>query len=130
MHPSALGTPTNRLFSLEHQLAPLALQLRWGARHCIVIGSKDGVTTDNFAENLHPALLLLSAVGVKVDQLAVIEANSEPFLDKHVAFFVLGERRTTALSVLAGNLLLHEGTAIIDKPLGIREVDGCSWLSS
>jgi len=46
----------------------------------------------HLAQHLHPYILVRAAVGVKVDGLAVGEADAETFLDVLVAFVFLGER--------------------------------------
>jgi len=86
MHPPTLSTAPERVLPLENEVAPLASPRPTGV---IVHGA---VTAANeLAKNLHPAFLVFGRVGIEVDDLAVIETDSEAFLDEHVALFLLGK---------------------------------------
>lgn len=109
--------PPQALFTLEHKVAPSALR-------SIALLANTGV------EGLHPALFVGGRVGVEIDHLAVVEADTESLLDKHVTLFFLCKPRLAALATAACGFLLGQGSAVIDELTRVGQVDGCTRLSS
>src|SRR3569833_1307795 len=116
----ALGSPAESIIALEDELAPHGLAPQAG-RH--VHFAADAVAADDLGQDLHPALLVLGRVRVEVDDLAVVEADAEALLYKHVALLLLGEGRAAAPTVLARRLLLRQSPSVINQPLGVRQID-------
>lgn len=126
VNAARLGTPAQRLLPLKNELAPFGL----GASVAdAVIVTAHAIATDDFVQDLHPAVLVMGAVSIEVDDLAVVEADAEALFDKHVALFFLGEGRSPALTTLAGGLLLRERLAIIDQALRIGQIDSRAGLT-
>ena len=84
----------------EHEARPAARDL--------------GLAPHDLGQGAHPGGLIAGAVGVEVDDLAVGEAQAEPFLDEHVAFFLRGEGRAPPRTAFAGEFLLGQGGLVID----------------
>jgi hypothetical protein len=86
MNPPTLCASPERLLSLKDEVAPLPSPKTVGVViHAAVAAAKD------FPKYLHPAFLILGCVGIKVNDLAIVEADAKPFLNKHVAFFFFSE---------------------------------------
>jgi len=90
------------LLPFEHHLAP--------ARFGPVV-----IFTDTCIKDFHPTFLIGRSVGVEVDNFTIVEANTEPFFDKHITFLFLREARSATLATLSGGFFLCESTAIIDE---------------
>lgn len=89
---SALGASVARspfrsspklFFPLKDSFAPLSA----ASRAAIIICIADAAA-NYFLQHLHPSFLVLSGIRVKVNHFAIVEANAETFLDKHVAVFL------------------------------------------
>jgi hypothetical protein len=81
-------------------------------------------------KHLHPTFFVCSGVGIEIDNLAIVESNSETFFDKHVAFFLFCKAGFSTLAPFTSRFLLSEGTSVIDQLTGICEIDGGAWLTS
>jgi hypothetical protein len=81
-------------------------------------------------ENLHPAFLVGRSIGIEVDNLPVIEADSESLFNEHIAFFLFSKARLATLATLPTRLLLGESPTIINELRSIRQIDRCTWLAS
>jgi hypothetical protein len=123
MYTSRTGAPTQLLLSPKHKLAPL----RPGSGVAAVIHHIS--TADDFVENLHPAFLVFSGVGVEVNHFAVVESNAEAFLNEHVPFFLFRKCGATSPAALAHRLLLREGLTVIDQALSVGEIDCSTGLA-
>lgn len=124
---ASLGAPTKRVLPLKDELTPLALGSR-SAMNAFVI-AWECIAADNILKDLHPSLLVLRVVGVKVDDLAIVEANTETLLNKHVAFFFLSKCGSATLAAFACRLLFSQSPTVVNKSLCICEIDGGAWLS-
>lgn len=111
-----LSSSFETLLTLEHQIAPASL-------HAIAFLANAGI------ENLHPAFFIACGVGIEVDYLAIVEADSETFFDEHVAFFLFCEARLAALAMFTNSLLLSECTSVVDELGCVGEVDCGSRLA-
>lgn len=125
VHTSAFGTTAESILPLEDEFTPLAPRPRAGE----ILLRRDAVTVNDLGENLHPAVLVLSAVGIKVNDLAVVEANAETLFDEHIALFFLGKGRASTLPALARGLLFCERTTVINQPFSVGKVDCGARLS-
>jgi len=128
---SPLSALAQCVLPLKDELAPassFAGRSR-GRRDKITVITANAVAADDLAKDLHPALLVGGSVGIKVDYLAVVEPDAEPFLDEHIALFLFGKGRPSALAALAHCLLLRQRAAVVDQSLGVGEVDGGAGLA-
>lgn len=80
---SPLRSSPKLFFPLKDSFAPLSA----GSRTAIIICIADAAAND-FLQHLHPSFLVLGGIRVKVNHFAIVEANAEAFLDKHVAVFL------------------------------------------
>jgi len=110
-----LGFPAQTLFASENHVAPPALAITFFAHASV--------------EDFHPAFLVCGCIGVEVDDLSVVEADSEALFDEHVAFLFFCEAGLAALASLAAGFLLGESPAVVDQLAGVGEVDGCAGLA-
>lgn len=95
---SSLSSGLHASFALEDQLSP-RLDLTTSRRAALA---------DRLCQDLHPSLLVRCAVSVKVDHLTVSKADTEAFFHKHVAFFLLSERRLASAATFCGCLFLDQ----------------------
>lgn len=120
----------------------------WFPSRCAVFGSsleavlafQDEITPAPFGtvaflanatlEDLHPAFLISSGVGIEIDDFAVVESNTESFFNKHVSFFFLGKSRLTSFTTSTARLLLGECTAVVNQFASIGKVDCGTRLPS
>lgn len=125
--PTSLGAAAKRIFSLENELTPLALGSGTTVQGVIIC--TEAVTTDHIRQDLHPVLFIACVIGIKVDNLAIIESDAEALLNKHVALLFLRKCGAATLSILAGSLLLSQRATIVDEPLRIGEINGGTGLA-
>jgi hypothetical protein len=113
-------------FARKHEVCPrLATRSAAAAAAAAAAALADGL-----GQHLHPALLGCSAVGIKVDDLAVGEAHAEALLDKHVALLLLGEGALApAAAAAARHLLLQQRRAVVDQLGCLGQVDGGARLA-
>lgn len=119
--PPSIGPPAQSILPFKDELAPLALVARTAKG--VILGSK-AITANDIRQGPHPTFFVGRVIGVKVDDLAIVESDAEPLLDKHVTLFLFTKGGPSALPVLAGGLLLSQSPAIVDESLCICEVDG------
>ena len=124
MDSSPLGLLAECLLPLKDEFTPLSAA---SSVHRVVINT---FTANNVSQDLHPTVLGFCRVGVEVNDFAVVESDSEALFNEHVAFFLLSEGRATALTALASGIRLCQCPAVINNPLCIGQVDGCSRLTS
>lgn len=112
------------LFPLKDELTPLGSRSRTAILFCAALAA-----ANNVGQDLHPAFLVLGGIGVKVDDFAVVEADTEALLDEHVAFLFFSKSRAASLAGLGDSLLLRECSPIIDESLGVGKVDARTRLT-
>ncbi len=96
------------LFSCQNKVRPGFLRAR--------------IFAHGLGQDFHPAFFLGRAVGVEINDLAVREPDSEPFLHEHVPFFFFREGALAA-SAFAGTFLLQERGPVVDQLRRFAEVD-------
>lgn len=124
MNSSGLGALSKHLFPLKNEFTPLSAGT--GSVGVVLLFSS---STDDIAKDLHPALLVFAGVGVEIDNLAVIEADTETLFNKHVAFFLFREGRATSFAAATRGLGVSQLPSIVNESLGIGEVDGGTRLT-
>lgn len=112
-----LGSPLEAVLALQDEITPTPLgTLAFLANASI--------------EDLHPAFLVSSGVGIEINDFAVVESNSETFFNKHVSFLFLGKSRLASFTTSTACLLLGKCAAVVNQFASIREVDCRTRLSS
>jgi hypothetical protein len=87
--PSSLSSAAECIFPLKDEVTPFALGPRATTEAVFVI--TEVVTANYIRQDLQPAFLVLRAVSIEVDDLAVVESDTEAFFNKHVGLFLLGK---------------------------------------
>lgn len=87
------------------------------------------ILADASIKHLHPTFFVSSSVGIEVDDLAIVEANTEAFFNKHIPFFFFGEARFATLASLSTSLLLSKRSTIVNELGSIGKVDCGTGLS-
>jgi hypothetical protein len=85
---------------------------------------------DACIEYFHPALFVSTCISVEIDDLAIVETDSEALFNEHVAFFFLCKARLPPFSAFGACLFLRKSTSVINELGSICKVNGCSWLTS
>ena len=78
-------------------------------------------------QDLHPAFLLITVIGVEVDDFTIGEADTETLFNKHVALLIFSERRLAATARLSRRWLL-QSTLVVQKLGCLCEVDRSARL--
>jgi hypothetical protein len=77
------------------------------------------VFPNDLAEGSHPTILVIRSLGIKVDRLAVREADAEALFNKHVSLvFVSKGRLATALAAFAVTSIWLEQCGFVVNQLG------------
>ena len=113
MNSSGLGALSEHFFFLKDKLAPLAAASRVAS---LIDTSR---SADDIAQGLHPALLILGSISVEIDDLAVVESDSESLFNEHITLLFFSKSRTPSLAVAARGLGIGEGSSVIDESLSI-----------
>lgn len=125
MNSSKLGsTLSEYLFPLKDEITPLAAAT--GCTSTVIIVAS---TADDIAKGLHPALLVLAGVGIEIDNLPVVEADTETLFDKHVTFLFFRKGRTASLAVATRGLGVRQLSSVIDESPGVGQIDGSTRLT-
>jgi hypothetical protein len=114
---SLLIPSSQSLFALEDHVTPTTLGIV-------------SILTNASIKDFHPAFFVSSGIGVEINYLAVVEANTEAFFNEHVTLFLFCEARFTTLAPLSTSLLLSKSTTIINELASIGKIDCGSRLSS
>jgi hypothetical protein len=77
------------------------------------------ILTNASIKNFHPAFLVSSSIGVEIDYLAIVEANTEAFFNEHVTFFLFCKTRFPTLATLSTSLLLSKSATVVNEIAGI-----------